>query len=125
MSESFEKVNDYTLKVKLVDNQSGSDMARGSTITRLFNFLSRQITTTQREWIYEESSSYSKHAGHSAVSGNLHVQNFDDVPGQDEIRLMHAKLIEMKGKPPTIEEIFPDQIVKPRVAAAGGLKSSS
>ena len=97
MAETFEALNDYTLGTT-VTLGSTSSWARG--ITRLFNFKAQQVTTVSFEWMSNSNG--------NAVANTTSVQNFADVESKDEIRAMHAKLLELNGKPPAIEDILPD-----------------
>ena len=36
----------------------------------------------------------------------MQVQNFDDLPNQDDIAQMHAELTKRGGKPPELEKIL-------------------
>lgn len=116
MQESFDKINDYTLRQTLQEPELtlpgySQQLKVQSRITRIFNFLSAQITTTTRDLTYEARGSES--GGSSAVSSQTSVQNFDDVQSDLEIRAMHKKLVELKGKPPAIDDILRSMNKKP------------
>ncbi|MBW7910458.1 MAG: hypothetical protein H3C49_04160 [Alphaproteobacteria bacterium] len=113
MQERLEKINDYTLSQTLhASSESLSGYSHSLTIqsriTRIFNFLSAQVTTVTRDLTYEPRGSES--GGSSSVSTQTSVQNFSDVQSDAEIRLMHAKLKnDLKGNPPPIEDILDTQ----------------
>lgn len=91
--EVFEKINDYTLSVTAVFSlQAQAD----PTLRRIFNFKARQITNIYSMWF-----------GHS-VTSSMQMQSFSDLDSQDEVRVMHGKLVELGGNPPAF-----DDIVKP------------
>lgn len=116
MEESFDKINDYTLRQTLQEPELtlpgySQQLKVQSRITRIFNFLSAQITTTTRDLTYEARGSES--GGSSAVSSQTSIQNFDDVQSDLEIRAMHKKLTELDGKPPAIDDILRGMNKKP------------
>lgn len=96
-TEIFEKLNDYTLSVI-------NDFARHSEadpeLRRIFNFKAREVTSITTLW-YKV-----------AVSTAMTVKSFSDLDSLDEVELMHAKLVEMEGHPPALDEI----VRKPRIA---------
>lgn len=111
MSEQFDKVNDYTLRV--TEDMSLSDMdtsnyysafKQRTQLTRIFNFRSAQVTTIFQQNSYVIGKA-SESGGGAANSTEMTVQNFDDVQSQLEIELMHAKLKKMGGKPPALEDL--------------------
>lgn len=109
MRETFKRVNDYTLlqTLRADDDETsawGSSFYVKSQLTRSFNFLSAQITTTSRDLTFQSRGSEA--GGSSSVSTQTIIENFRDVQSDAEIRLMHEKLKELKGKPPPIEEIM-------------------
>lgn len=106
MEETFHKIGDYILRVD-VENSHPRDngVRRGDSISRTFNFRARQITTTERSWIYESRGADA--AGTSALSTHSRTESFDDLPGDSEIPLMHAKLLSLDGKPPPLEDVMP------------------
>lgn len=97
MAEIFTLQNDYTLQA---DNPLGGNANHYWGITRLFNFKAQQVTTLYREWISFSSG--------STVTSQMSTQSFDEIPTKDELRDMHAKLQELGGKPPSLEEVFGD-----------------
>ncbi len=123
MQERFEKINDYTLRQTLQESDQelsgySQQLTVQSRITRIFNFLAAQITTTTRDLTYEPRGSES--GGSSAVSSQTFVQNFDDVQSDLEIRAMHSKLLELKGKPPALDTVLADRKAttgKPKLGA--------
>lgn len=119
MKQNFYKVDDYILRADTELQQlSDNGIRRGDGISRIFNFLSRQVTTVDRAWVYEARGSSA--AGTSAISSNSRVESFDDLPGSGEIAHMHAKLCELGGKPPALADVMPKNIGK---SAAPGLRS--
>lgn len=111
MAEEFTKVNDYTLRV--TEDISVPDINTDSYYTthkqksqlmRIFNFRAAQITTIVQQTSYVIGNT-SQTGGGAANSTQMSVQNFDDVQSQLEIELMHAKLKELKGNPPALEEL--------------------
>jgi hypothetical protein len=98
--EVFEKLNDYTLSVV-------NDFVRMSEadpeLRRIFNFKAQQVTSISTIWYG------------SAVSNVMDVRNFSDLDSLDEVQLMHAKLIEMEGKPPSLDRI----VCKPKIVSPG------
>lgn len=77
------------------ENSLSSQSNYARSLTRIFNFESRQVTTIYNDWIVAGNG--------SGVSSQMHVQNFSEVESQDEIRSMHAKLKEEGGNPPELE----------------------
>jgi hypothetical protein len=123
VEEDFTKENDYTLVTELKESHSEGSGSWGeskaclvSSIRRTFNFLSAQVTTVTRDWAYQRTLEGTGGSS-SAVSTTTQIQNFDDVQSNAEIKFMHAKLIGMGGKPPSLEEIFPNEMHK----KAGGV----
>jgi hypothetical protein len=121
MKEDFEKVNGYTLAVKLtLDSTSGYYSSGKQELTRIFNFQAGQVTTIARDWLHQDRGSES--GGSSATALQMSVQNFGDIEAQGELEIMHAKLVELGGKPPALADILPGNIGKkpqsfPRPAA--------
>lgn len=93
--ETFTVENPYTLRVDR-DHFSYSSQSRG--ITREFNFKARQVTTVYHDQLRTSNG--------VAVTSQMAVQNFCDIEGTDEIRDMHAKLVELGGKPPAIDDLL-------------------
>lgn len=106
MEEAFSKLNDYTLRVT-AEERSGY---RREGYTKLFNFLARQVTTTHRDWLFEDRGSNA--AGEAAMATTTIVESFDDLPGTGEVALMHAKLKELGGKPPALDAVLPQRVHK-------------
>ena len=94
MAEEFSAINDYTLQA---DTKLGGHSNHYYGLTRLFNFKAQQVTTIYREWI-----SYSE----ATVTAQMSTQGFGDIPGKDELRDMHDRLVALGGKPPSLEKIF-------------------
>lgn len=103
---TISKDNDYTLRVH-TEELSNTNHSRS--ITRLFNFKAAQVTTLAREWI---GQSYGV-----GSSSNMIIQNFSDIESKDEIREMHAKLVELGGTPPE-----PDDFGKKKISTQGRLQ---
>lgn len=108
MKEELIKLNDYTL----IQKTEAPDVTRSgysgglkvlSQVTRTFNFLSAQLTTTTRDVTYESRGGEA--GGTSAVATQTFIQNFEDMQSPREIAYMHAKLKEMNGNPPPLEDI--------------------
>jgi hypothetical protein len=111
MEEKFHKIGDYTLRIdsENIHPRDGS-VRRGDGISRTFNFRARQVTTTERSWIYEPRGQEAGAA--AALSTHSRTESFDDLPGKSEISLMHAKLCTMGGRPPPLDEIMPASLGK-------------
>lgn len=108
MKEELIKLNDYTL----IQKTEAPDVTRGgysnglkvlSQVTRTFNFLAAQMTTTTRDVTFESRGSEA--GGTSAVATQTFIQNFDDMQSNREVAYMHAQLKELGGNPPPLEEI--------------------
>lgn len=93
--ESFSVENPYTLRV---DREYYSATSHSRGITREFNFKARQVTT-----VYHDRMRTSNGV---SVTSQMAVQNFRDIEGTDEIREMHAKLTQLGGKPPAIDDLL-------------------
>lgn len=116
MKESFDKINDYTLRQTLTEPEQilpgyTSGLKVHARITRLFNFMAAQITTVTRDMTYESRGGDA--GGSSSVATQTSIQNFSDVQSGLEIRAMHQKLIELKGKPPALDDILRGMGKKP------------
>jgi hypothetical protein len=100
--EKFIRDNDYTLRIE----RSGTNYEAGfyfnSRITRVFNFLAAQVTTTTRDVVYRDGG-YTNGGG-SSMGVTTTLQRFDEFQSDAEIRLMHAKLKELGGSPPEMDE---------------------
>ncbi len=114
MGISYHKKNDYSLIEHSVEAGEENDMYFSSSLSRTFNFLSGQVTTVTRDFIYEPRGSSA--GGSASVATQLYVQNFTDLGSLAEVRLMHQKLVELAGNPPPLEEILQDNMGKPRHA---------
>lgn len=115
MKEELIKLNDYTLiqKTEAPDvTRSGysSGLKALSQVTRTFNFLAAQLTTTTRDITYEARGSEA--GGTSAVHTQTFIQNFEDMQSDREIAYMHKKLVELDGKPPALEEVLGNNLGK-------------
>lgn len=107
MAEEFKKDNDYTLSTTTVLKNDG---IWKSSLTKIFNFKSAQVTTLYRESIdrnskYEGGGSYTGPA--AALTSQIVIENLRDLPSFEEVKLMHAKLIEMGGTPPELSDVIP------------------
>jgi hypothetical protein len=90
-TETFEKLNDYTLSVATAFSiHSSADPL----LRRIFNFNARQVTEIYSMWYGEGTSS------------SMQSRNFSDFDSQDEIALMHKKLREMGGHPPALDGLL-------------------
>ncbi len=106
MQEEFNRVGDYTLRIDFRRN----DIERGGVqkcdgYTKLFNFLSRQVTTIHRDWLSEGRGSSA--GGNSAVAASTTIESFDSLPSDAEVKYMHAKLVTLGGTPPELEDVLP------------------
>lgn len=108
---TISKDNGYTLRVHTEDFTNAH---HSRSITQLFNFKAAQVTTLAREWI--------------SVSGvtsstQMNIQNFSDIESKEEIREMHAKLVELGGTPPALDDILPGMDRKKAVSPQRGLQT--
>lgn len=94
-------------------------------LRRIFNFTAQQVVTlyerggTESYTIPAGSNYGSSSKGYSAaVTSAMQVQNFDDLPNQDDIAAMHGQLKKLGGKPPALDTIL-GRLNKPKP----GLKS--
>lgn len=110
MSEIYTKENDYTLLVTIAENseiKQVEDVARikkETNYSRIFNFASGQVTTLLQSRIYQSRNTDS--GASAAVSTQMHIQNFTDLPSRIELDMMHAKLTDMGGKPPPLDDVL-------------------
>lgn len=109
MKETFAKINDYTLRQTLEEPEEqiagySRSLQIRARITRQFNFLAAQVTTTTRDLTYEPRGGDA--GGSSSVASQTLIENFNDIQSDLEIRMMHKKLQELGGKPPAIDEII-------------------
>ena len=106
MEEQFNRLGDYTLRVDFRRQEEVRDgVQKCDGYTKLFNFLSRQVTTIHRDWLSEGRGSGA--AGNSAVSTSTIIESFDALPSDAEVKYMHAKLIALEGKPPALDDVLP------------------
>lgn len=108
IKEEFTKVNDCTLRHDQEEERSYARTRLRVHHSRLFNFLARQVETVHSEHLYDYS-----HDVPVALAVQTRVENFDEMPSTLEIKFMHAKLTEMGGKPPALEDILPNEMHKP------------
>jgi len=117
MQEQFNAVSGYMLRIDFRrEDYTRDGVQKSDGYTRIFNFLSREVATLHRDWLSEGRGSSA--GGTSAVSSTSHIQSFDDLASDLELRHMHAKLLELGGTPPALEDILPNTIGK----KAGGLR---
>ncbi len=120
--EEYVKDNDYTVSVsqtrEKVLAESYFPLKAVSAITRTFNFLAQQVTTTTRDFIYQSAAH--NYGGSSGVSVTTNIQNFADIQSPEEIALMHARLTDLGGKPPALDNMLtgPSALAKPKLKAA-------
>jgi hypothetical protein len=107
IKEDFTKLNDYTLRVEHSEERSHSNTRLRISHARTFNFLARQVETIHSENLYDYKNDVPV-----SLSTYGRVESFDELPSSLEIKFMHAKLIEMEGKPPALEEILPNEMHK-------------
>ncbi|HYD19061.1 MAG TPA: hypothetical protein VEF76_11330 [Patescibacteria group bacterium] len=100
--ESFEKENDYTLTQNVKYTSSGHHTR---SIARQFNFKAAQVTTIAREWLI---------SGGAALTAVMDIRNFSEIGSPREIIDMHAKLKELGGNPPDLDDVLPQSAIKPR-----------
>ncbi|MDI1228172.1 MAG: hypothetical protein PSY14_10860 [bacterium] len=111
MEEEFNKVGAATLRVDFRRNEGSFDGVRKyDGYTKLFNFLAREVTTIHRDWLTQSRGSEA--GGTSALSSHTSVRSFDDLSSSAEVTAMHAKLVELGGTPPTLDEVLPAQMNK-------------
>ncbi len=111
MQEEFNRVGDYTLRVDFNRHEETRDgVQKCDGYTKLFNFMSRQVTTIHRDWLWEGRGGDA--AGTSSLSSATNIQSFDDLPSDNEIKYMHAKLMALEGKPPALEDVLPKGLGK-------------
>lgn len=125
MKETFEKVNDYTLRVDQTleskdDSIGYAASSQHTNLTRLFNFEAAQITT-----IVKTSSLVANRYGHNGGAGasdsvQMHITDFEDLTSVRELSRMHKKLIELGGKPPVLDDVVGNLGKKRPGLKAGG-----
>ncbi len=111
MKETFEKINDYTLRVDVqmlnTNSQiSSSEMRRTVTLSRVFNFEAAQVTTIGTSaTVVVPRQGYSGGAGVSDTM-DVTVTDFADLSSTRELERMHAKLRDLGGTPPVLDEVL-------------------
>lgn len=115
---AYKKLADDTLSVSY--DLSEADDWGSPRLSRIFNFSAQQVVTLYergglKKYKQPETDYDSQNAFAAAVTSSMQVQNFADLPNQTEISSMHAKLTEMGGKPPALDQIL-HQLDKPRPA---------
>lgn len=120
LQEDFKKVDGHILRHDVKEYEGSTDGVRKyNSYTRTFNFLSRQVTTIHRDWLFESRGSSA--AGTSAIATHEKTENFDDLASDAEVKFMHKKLVELGGTPPSLEEVLPNSLGK----KSSGLRSLS
>lgn len=120
MKETFNKVGSYIIRHDIRQHEGTDDGVRKyNSYSRTFNFLSRQVTTIHRDWLYESRGGEA--AGSAALATHERTESFDDLPSDAEVKFMHQKLVELGGTPPSLEEVLPDNLGK----KSSGLRSLS
>lgn len=120
VTETFNKINDYTLRLEQKETEkSGYRVELRTKCSRTFNFLARQVDV-----VYSAHAYNTYNAEATQPSTQMRVESFDEMPSTLEIKFMHAKLIEMGGKPPALEDILPNEMFKgkqgPRAVPSSG-----
>lgn len=111
MKEVFNKLNDYTLRIDFKqDEGSDNGVRKFNGYSRIFNFLAREVTTIHRDWLYEPRGGDA--GGTSAISTHAETKSFDALASDAEVKVMHAKLVELGGTPPALEQVLPDRLGK-------------
>ena len=126
MSEKFEKLNDYTLEVRIdmspkTHRPESYELGETAKLRRIFNFRAAQVTTIMQQSAYIASDYSSEGGAGVTAASQMNIQNFDDIQSQFEIELMHKKLCELGGKPPSMEQLRGGPNKKPGL---GGLRNS-
>ncbi len=103
-------MNDHTLQERdFTVIRDDADWYRESSISREFNFLSRQRTTTTEFLLWNKKQSS------TSTSVAVTIDNFRDIEGQEEIARAHRQLVLLGGKPPALDEVL-DRLPKARLA---------
>ena len=98
------KIDDNTLSERIVNLlESSASWYRESNITRTFNFLARSLTIATESVLWNKTNNTPP-----GMATAVTVQNFADIEGKEEISRAHAKLVELKGKPPALEDVMKD-----------------
>jgi hypothetical protein len=118
MGTKYDKEDDYTLRAT-------TTLPSGGSLTRLFNFASEQITSIyeRKETMKDQFSNYGVGAGTSvsvALASQMEIQKFSELDNDAEVKLMRAKLVELKGNPPELADNMGKHRVQP-AAPGGGL----
>jgi alkyl hydroperoxide reductase subunit AhpF len=116
----YAKEDDYTLRA--IQN-----LPTGGTLSRYFNFAAGQIVTifSQKAEMSDkiQSSRYSEYPVATSVStaltSQMHVQNFSSLDYTAELEQMHAILKEQGGNPPALDEKLIKKIDKPSKGPLG------
>jgi hypothetical protein len=101
----YSKYNDYTLA------EEGA--VAGGTLTRHFNFAAATVTTIFQAKTVETQTlrAYGSDGGVSAgvgvaMTSQMQVHKFSELDCAREVVILHAKLVELGGTPPPLEEIL-------------------
>lgn len=98
--------NDYTLcETTIRTPEEANNFSGRSVMTRTFNFLAQQVTTHVRDSVLGNTGGY-KYGGAGGISSAITQQHFDEFRSDAEIIFMHAKLKELKGNPPPLDDII-------------------
>jgi hypothetical protein len=96
-----QKLNEYTFHESTsVVAKNDEDWYRENCISREFNFLSRQRTTTVEFVIWNKKTK------ETSTSVAVTVDNFRDIEGREEIARAHAALVRLGGKPPPLDDVL-------------------
>lgn len=111
MTVTYKKLADDTIAATY-DLQQDKDWG-APRLSRIFNFTAQQVITLYErggitEYTIPKGYNYgSDSKGRSvAVTSAMQVQNFDELPNQEDIAQMHAELVKRNGKPPALEKIL-------------------
>ncbi len=111
MAVSYKKLADDVIAATY-DLQQDKDWG-APRLSRIFNFTAQQVITLYerggiQDYTIPAGSNYgSSTTGRSAaVTAAMQVQNFDELPNQDDIAKMHVELTKRGGKPPSLENIL-------------------
>jgi hypothetical protein len=112
----YKKLDDYTLLTT-------AQLPTGGSLCRIFNFAAGEVTsifsqeaTMSKE---KEAGSYSTPKAVSvsvstALTSDMSTRKFSEFDSTVEIQFMHAKLAELGGNPPSLDEVLTGKIDKPR-----------
>jgi hypothetical protein len=105
----YTKMDDVTLRATYDMGMDTSDDWRAPRLSRIFNFEARQLITLYEcggVKDYRIPGGYSDRTGYSAaVTSSMDVKNFSALDDAQELARMHAKLKELGGDPPAIDDL--------------------